>query len=317
VFNKFFKKEKRNCLSCAFCLRNKKYKKQFITNNGISQFLTKKERLMATSGDFDFFKEERNKIEEWEIIFNQKREELDRKEWDQIRLKADEAFKDNKLYKNIKHLLSKNDNNKNYTKCRIVYQDNSVPENELKELGLEPCPPIPDKDYLFCWHEQWNENKNPELIPKRADLTNRKCQFYFPFDKKGDKTLEACEKERGSNLDHSRFLITCGLTILAIIGLQTMINWFSNIDFKKNIINVRKNTVKQKQIELKEKKIDKSENQEIKSVINNKKLTISTQSTQNTPTKPEIHSLTIEQVKSNVDKPKEKENIGQNDNTNP
>lgn len=82
-------------------------------------------------------------------------------------------------------------------------------------FGIGDCPDAPDADYLSCWHNLWDfKDKKDEF-----SALNQKndCLFFYPYNKKGNKSFEGCEKERKALLSKSRYITTNTLVILGIL----------------------------------------------------------------------------------------------------
>ena len=80
---------------------------------------------------------------------------------------------------------------------------------------MSDCPQAPQKDYLYCWHNLWNFENEPEKYSSIND--KNKCLFFYPYTQKGNKSFEGCEKERQAKLNQNHFYITSFLVILGII----------------------------------------------------------------------------------------------------
>ena len=74
------------------------------------------------------------------------------------------------------------------------------------------------------WNFLGKEQEFQSLIKKK------KCLFFYPYNRKGNKSFDGCEKEREALIAKNRFTITNLLVILGIIatillsGLQTCSN---------------------------------------------------------------------------------------------
>ena len=53
-----------------------------------------------------------------------------------------------------------------------------------------------------CWKEQWNADCNTEIL---KTLKSHRCKFFYPLNKKGEKTLPACNEEVLYKLDNKKF----------------------------------------------------------------------------------------------------------------
>ena len=193
---------KKCCINCAFCAR-------YIDNSANS--LTAEEHKQALSGNFGFVGKEQRAQKEWKKQYRQI--------YDDLRM----GKYHDKLGggRNILDILERANNPDNFP--AVVYPD------AITELfRLPPYPQAPYRDFLVCMQNLWNflgkEHEFQSLIKKR------KCLFFYPYNKKGNKSFEGCEKEREALLAKSRFTITNWLVILGIIttivlsGLQMCSN---------------------------------------------------------------------------------------------
>lgn len=186
---------KKCCLNCAFCIRKKEMPNllgEKIYGRDSSDILTDEERKNALNDDFDFLGREIRAKKAWEDEYNQK---LDN---------AKKGFY-NSIYGGA-HVLE-------LLTAPLEPFHKSFPLAD--EFGMPEHPDAPQFDYLHCWHNLWNfKNRENEL----TTLNNkRKCLFFYPYDKKGNKSFEACEKERSASQDKRRFEITNWLVILGIV----------------------------------------------------------------------------------------------------
>lgn len=195
--------ESKNCLTCAFCTRNKDTYLSNFFKPGLSRWryvqesLNTLERNALKKGDDSFIGQEIKDAELWDKQLEQERKK---------RQKSNGA----EYLWNLQ---------------RILPHDNNVNEEAVK-YGMIPRPKASDKDFLCCFHQQWNENKDSEIQKERKKfLEDKKCSFYYPFRKMGRETLEACEKNRKNTQERSRFLVTTALIIVGIIATIVLGAW--------------------------------------------------------------------------------------------
>lgn len=95
-------------------------------------------------------------------------------------------------------------------------------ENRLAErYGMPKRPDAPERDYLACFHQQWDENKDPEILRDRLGFLKQKtCSFYYSFDKTRGEALVASEANRKDAQERRRFCVT---TILIVVGIAVTI----------------------------------------------------------------------------------------------
>ena len=157
-----------------------------------SDILTDEERKNALNDDFDFLGREIRAKKAWEDEYNQK---LDN---------AKKGFY-NSIYGGA-HALE----------LLIAPLDTFHKSFPLAdEFGMPEHPDAPQFDYLHCWHNFWNfKNRENELTTLK---NKRKCHFFYPYNKKGNKNFEACEKERAASQDKMRFIATNLLVVLGIV----------------------------------------------------------------------------------------------------
>lgn len=186
---------KKCCVNCAFCLRTKDYgcsplrdpSKRFVYS-----ILNDEERKNALKNNFDFLGEEIRKRIEWEAQYNQ--------------------ILDN-MKKGMYH--DQLGGGRNVLELLQNTSHNSISQDIIYLFGLSQPPEAPDADYLSCWHNLWNfKDKKDEF-----SALNQKndCLFFYPYNKKGNKSFEGCEKERKALLSKSRYTTTNTLVILGIL----------------------------------------------------------------------------------------------------
>ena len=180
---------KQCCLNCAFCVR---------CLNDLPNTLTNDERKQAWENNFDFIGKEQRAQKEWQKQYKQIYEDICKGKYHQ-QLGGGPRVLD---------ILSQSDRPDNLT---IVNPQNPI----IQLFGLSPYPIAPHNDYLLCWHELWNfKNKENEYSSLKE---KNKCLFFYPYDRKGNKSFEGCEKERVALLNRHNFTITNWLVILGIV----------------------------------------------------------------------------------------------------
>jgi hypothetical protein len=191
--------ESKNCLTCAFCTRNKDtwlsnfFKPQHSRWKRVQETLTTLERSALKSGNDSFVGQEIRDAELWDKQFEQEQE------------------KNRQQYKGTPF-----EGMFNAQRALSISPNKNVNE-EAATYGMSVRPKAPDEDYLSCFHEQWDERKNSEIQKDRRNfLGSKKCHFYYHFEKMSGETLEACEKNRRDVQDRNRFFIT---TILIVAGI--------------------------------------------------------------------------------------------------
>lgn len=211
---------KKCCVNCAFCLRTKDYgcsplrdpSKRFVYS-----ILNEEERKNALKNNFDFLGAEiRNRIAWW-AQYNQILDDMK---------------------KGMYH--EQLDGGRNVLELLQNTSPNSISQDIIYLFGLSQPPEAASDDYLSCWHNLWNlkdkKDQHPSLNQKNE------CLFFYPYNKKGNKSFEGCEKEREALLAKSRFEITNWLVILGIF-VTIMIFVIQSCSNKANYIP-QKNTVK-------------------------------------------------------------------------
>lgn len=192
---------KKSCVNCAFCLHCRdifygfsksdwNYKKDNLTEEEISQL---------EKGDISFLSEAKRKREEWIATYEKRKEEKDKEQY-RKRIEACRRLQNNPLDK----LLGKDFLNIGLgitEKPPIVPLLNGDPYPRREEFGMEPCPVVPDHEYLECWKEIWG--KPDEDI--WTTLKSKKCRNYYPLSKKETKSLEACDEERKERVDNKKY----------------------------------------------------------------------------------------------------------------
>lgn len=211
---------KKCCVNCAFCLRTKDYGHN-STNRFIYGILDNEERKNALNNNFDFLKAEIKKRAEWKAQYNQILDNMKKGMYSEHLGGG----------RNVLELLTHESMHQGqYTLFSI--------------FGMPQRPDAPDADYLSCWHNLWNfKDKKDDF-----SILNQKndCLFFYPYNKKGNKSFEGCEKEREALLAKSRFITTNGLVILGIFvtiiifAIQTWNNYQSNL--QQEIVTAEENT---------------------------------------------------------------------------
>lgn len=184
---------KKCCVNCAFCLRKKEkliFNGRDWLNDVSSNIFTDEERQKAFSGDFNFVGSEIKARIAWEKQYNQ-------------------------IIDNMKKGMYHDQLGGPQVLELLQHSSRGMASQKIIELfGLQQPPEAPDTDYLSCWHNLWDfKDKKDEF-----SALNQKndCLFFYPYDKKGNKSFEGCEKEREALLAKSRFITTNGLVILGI-----------------------------------------------------------------------------------------------------
>ena len=219
---------KKCCLNCAFCARYK---------DAPPVSLTDAERKQALSGNFDFVGKEQKALKEWQEQYKKNYEDL-----------AQGKYHDQLGGPRVLEILTRANNPDDFTMMRF-------PDPIVQLFGMPDYPVAPYKDYLVCWHKLWNfENKENEL----SSLNKKnKCLFFYPYDRKGNKSFEGCEKEREALLAKSRFTATNWLVVLGIFvtilifAIQTWNN--RQVDFRPKLSKTKENHIQEQPF-----KIDKN-----------------------------------------------------------
>jgi hypothetical protein len=88
----------------------------------------------------------------------------------------------------------------------------------VKRFGLPQRPKAPERDYLGCYHQQWDEVKEPEIRNKRLKFLKQKsCSFFYRFDRTQGEGLAANEANRKDAQERLRFWITTFLIVVGIV----------------------------------------------------------------------------------------------------
>ena len=177
---------KKCCLNCAFCAR-------YVNSSANS--LTEEEHKQALAGNFDFIGKEQRAKKEWLKKYKQIYEDLSRG-----------VYHDQLGGSNVLEILT---HSTNPNEPGIGY-----PNALVETFGMPTCPQAPYQDFLVCVHNLWNFQGKEKEFPT---LNNKNdCLFFYPYNKKGNKSFEGCEKEREALLAKSRFITTNWLVILGI-----------------------------------------------------------------------------------------------------
>lgn len=179
---------KKCCLNCVFCSRYKDAPLNALTNE---------ERKQAFCGNFNFIGKEQREQKEWQKQYRQHYQDL-----------SQCKYHDQLGGPRVLEILTEANNPDDFTMMHF-------PDPIVQLFGMPDYPIAPYKDYLVCWHKLWNfENKENELSSLKK---KNKCLFFYPYNRKGNKSFEGCEKEREALLAKSRFTATNWLVILGII----------------------------------------------------------------------------------------------------
>ena len=185
---------KKCCLNCAFCIRCQDTQISmpgYADNKKKIGLLNDEERKQAEHNDYSFIGAKKKTQEQWKKKYN----EL----WD--RMKKGE-FNDRL-------------GNAQTLEWLTIASSSHPATYPLAQLfGIGDCPDAPDADYLSCWHNLWNFKGKEKELPTLCK--KNKCLFFYPYDRKGNKSFEGCEKEREALLAKSRFMTTNWLVILGI-----------------------------------------------------------------------------------------------------
>lgn len=215
-----FHRNKKSCLTCAFCMRNRGYFDSSLLNINHNwsydeRSATKEEREKFLVGNFSIIGERIRQYKEWD------------KQYKEAENKYNKEYENQQ--KNLKKTLGFSIPLNPLSVCRMSnqsYLKNTISQEELNLLGInDPPENVPEYDRLACWQEQWTEKDitNDTINEQRNNLKTKHCDFYFPYNKKGNMSFEACEKQRQENIEKSRFLqsvilypIITGLIVWAI-----------------------------------------------------------------------------------------------------
>ena len=102
--------------------------------------------------------------------------------------------------------------------------------DKWEEYGL-PEPPVrpPADEWLSCWHAQWTEGRVRADAVCPTFLNSHSCDFYFPFDRKGKRDLDGCEKQRVHELDKGRYVLNVIITVsTALLASSLLWEIFKN-----------------------------------------------------------------------------------------
>ena len=179
---------KKCCLNCAFCAR-------YINNSANS--LTAEEHAQALKGNFDFVGKEQKAQKEWQLRYKQIHDDL-----------SAGKYHDKLGGRNVLEILERANNPDDFTVTHF-------PDPITELFGLPPYPDAPYQDFLICMQDLWN------FKDKKNDFSSlnqkNKCLFFYPYDRKGNKSFEGCEKERVALQNINQFRITNILVIFGII----------------------------------------------------------------------------------------------------
>lgn len=180
---------KKCCLNCAFCAR-------YINNSANS--LTTEEHTQAIAGNFDFVGKKQRIQKAWQSCYKKIYSDLSTGKYHE-QLGGG---------MNVLEILEHANNPDDFT---ITHFPDSITEC----FRLPPYPDAPYQDFLVCMQDLWIfKDKNPDF----SSLNQKnKCLFFYPYDRKGNKSFEGCEKERIAIQDRNRSRITNFLVILGII----------------------------------------------------------------------------------------------------
>lgn len=185
---------KKCCLNCAFCMRCQD--KRFYVCGGVyddntKELLYSENRKQALSMDFSFLNAEKRAQKKWEKEYNQKLDNMKKGMYNE-QLGGPCVL--------------------DYLQTQSMAPVDTFPLTEI--FGMSPHPKALDADYLSCWHNLWNFKDKEKELSTLNDKND--CLFFYPYNKKGNKSFEGCEKEREALLAKSRFMTTNWLVILGI-----------------------------------------------------------------------------------------------------
>lgn len=197
---------KKCCVNCAFCARH-------VNNSALS--LTDEEHTQALAGNFDFVGKEQRERKEWQIHYKQIHDDL-----------RTGKYHDKLGGRQVLEILMHANNPDDFTVTHF-------PDPITELFGLPPYPDAPFKDFLLCMQDLWNfKNKTNDF----SSLNQKnKCLFFYPYDRKGNKSFDGCEKERVALQNINQFRITNILVIFGII-VSIFIYFLQRNDASKIII---------------------------------------------------------------------------------
>lgn len=163
---------------------------EFYTEK-IKDLLSAEEREKAYKNDFSFLGSEKKKQQAWDDEYNRK---ID-------------ALKNGALNEVI--------GGPAVLELLMLDSNNSGKYPLASKFQMSHRPDAPEDDYLSCWHGLWIFKQNDKLLHTLNSKT--KCPFFFPYNKKGNKSFDGCEKERVALQDKNRFIITNVLVVIGII----------------------------------------------------------------------------------------------------
>lgn len=179
---------KKCCLNCAFCAR-------YINNSANS--LTAEEHAQALKGNFDFVGKEQKAQKEWQLRYKQIYDDL-----------SVGKYHDKLGGMNVLEILMQANNPDDFTVTHF-------PDSITELFRFPSYPDAPYQDFLICMQDLWN------FKDKKNDFSSlnqkNKCLFFYPYDRKGNKSFEGCEKERVAIQNINQFRITNILVIFGII----------------------------------------------------------------------------------------------------
>lgn len=173
--------------------------------------MTTEEHKQALAGNFDFVGKEQRTQKEWYRQYTQIYEDLSRGVY------HDKLGGGSNVLEILTHSTSPDE-----------FPGIGYPNAIVDTFGMSDCPTAPYQDFLICWHNLWNFDKKEKELPT---LNNKnKCLFFYPYNKKSNKSFEGCEKEREASLAKSRFITTNWLVLggilvtIVIFAIQTWNN---------------------------------------------------------------------------------------------
>ena len=196
---------RKSCIDCVFCLRYKHYRSSFPINfNRTEQHnLTKREITELKNGTASFLFEDNREQDKWIKEYKRKEEESIQKELANVQ-QYNNIFKTNIT---------------SHIRCPIPRLNIlGTSYDRYREFGMKKMPDAPEEDYLACWKQQWDADGNADIL---KTLKSRKCKFFYPLNKKEERTLSACNEEVLYSLDNKKFWK--GVFATLIVGIVIFI----------------------------------------------------------------------------------------------
>ena len=218
----YMKMKKRNCLNCAFCIR---HNNKFITFPHLinkqpfwkysSKSLTDEERELLINGDDSFIGKAKNEYLEWIENYTLKKEAFEKQQKITIELAKEKLTQSG--FATFNPLVDIVNMVRNGQDVISMHDD---PYKDYSKYGIKnpkPSSDFPDEDYLSCWKQHWNEDKNNALLIDRIKLKNYCCKHYYPYNKLYNKSLELCDQERQEDINKKQFIATIVISVLTLM----------------------------------------------------------------------------------------------------